>query len=71
MNRKQIAKEIDSLARLKGRIAVLQIEEQKAVAILKKAGGGESVHWLAKLVKMPQKTVVIKAHKQLRLYAQS
>lgn len=69
--KKLTAKRIDELALLKSQIAphVARIEE--LTLAVKDAGGGESALWLAELVRMPKKVMIVKAHKQLRLYAKA
>ena len=71
MNQTQIAKYIDRLAVIKARQALLDEKAELIVNTLKKEGGGESRKWRASLVRVPEKIVVVKAHKQLRLYPRS
>ncbi len=69
LNEKQIAKEIDALAKIKVKQAKLAVDAERHALVIKKAGGGESAKWIAKLVKMPRKVVIVKAHKRLNLVA--
>lgn len=68
LNQTQIARHVNALAALKAKIAALQEKEHAEVLVIKAAGGGESDKFIAKLVKVPEKLVVVKAHKQLRVY---
>lgn len=68
LNQAQVARHVNRLAGLKAKIAKLQDKENTEVLVLKAAGGGESSKYIAKIVKVPEKLVVVKAHKQLRVY---
>lgn len=65
------ARRVDELAAIKTQISDLRAREEELVDILKAQGGGESASWLADIVRMPKRTMVVKAHRQLRLYAKS
>lgn len=67
----QISHKIDYLAALRAQQSILTNKSQDLVLAIKEAGGGESKRFRALLVRMPKKTVVVKAHKQVRLYAKS
>ncbi len=69
LNKQQIAARINRYARLRAQIAALENRAMSDAAVLKTVGGGESSKWRAALVTMPRRTMVIKRHKQLRLYA--
>lgn len=69
--KKLTAKRIDELALLKSQIAPHIAKIEELTLIVKDAGGGESSLWRAELVRMPKRVMVIKAHKQLRLYEKS
>jgi len=68
MNKVTMAKIIDKFAAIKAKQAVLDMQAQLLSTQLKKEGGGESQQWRAALVRISAHTVIIKAHKQLRLY---
>jgi len=69
LNKQQLAKEIDAYARLRGKMAKIMVDMSRHAQLIRKAGGGESAKWVAKLVPMPRKVVIVKAHKQLRVVA--
>lgn len=72
-DKKQIAKKINQLAKVKA--AQKKLDDQAltlSLAIkhgIKHKGEGESKHWIAMIVNMPRKTMVVKAHDQLHLIA--
>lgn len=69
MNKSQVAKRIERLAKIKRQIQALNDAAASDIAVLKREGGGESARWVAKLVTMPRHVAVIPKHQQLRLFA--
>jgi phage anti-repressor protein len=69
LNKKQLAREIDAYVRLRNRAAKIVLDMARHSQMIRRAGGGESAKWVAKLVSMPRKVVIVKAHKQLRVVA--
>lgn len=69
LNKAQIAQVIDRVGKAKGDISVLEGSIAGDIALLKKVGGGESLGYIAELVKMPARTMRVKAHVQLRVTA--
>lgn len=67
LNKAALARKIDALARVKAKLRPLLEREHILTSVIKAQGGGESKKWWADVVKQPKKTVVVKAHKQLRL----
>lgn len=68
LNKQQLAKEIDAYVALKARENALALQAARHAQMIKQAGGGESKKWRAALVKVARKVVIVKAHKQLRVY---
>jgi hypothetical protein len=68
MNKQQIARKINKLVELRTQAAHLQDRAEMLTLQLKKYGGGKSKRWLAVLVKMPKRIMIIRAHKQLRIF---
>lgn len=69
LNKTQIADIIERVAGVKARIANDEAAIAGDILLLKKLGGGESDNYVAELIKMPAKTMTVKAHKQLRITA--
>ena len=67
MNKQRIARKINRLAKLKAEMRGLQDAAEMLTLQLLKHGGGESKKWTAIVVAMPKRTMIIRAHKQLRL----
>jgi hypothetical protein len=68
MNQKQMSRKINQLAKLKAKISKFNDAAEMLVLQITKHGGGESKEWIAQIVTMPKRTVVIRKHKQLRLF---
>ena len=68
LSKKDLARQIDRLADIKIRIATLRVDEEALATQVKRAGGGQSDLWLAKVIVMPKHTCVIPRHKQLRMF---
>ena len=66
--RAQIAHRVNRLAALRARIRQLEAKANDCVLAILKNRGGSSSKWTAKLVRQPEKTMVVKAHTQVRLY---
>lgn len=69
MNQINVGRVVDRVALAKAQISSLEADIAGDIALLKKLGGGESESWRAEVVKMPARTMTIKAHRQLRFYA--
>lgn len=65
----QVASRIDRLVAVRAKISALQSKSNDLVLAVLSAGGGESRRNIAKIVRMPRKVVVMRAHKQVRTYA--
>ena len=68
LSKRQIAVQVDRLVALRRRLASMQLRADTLSLQLLKVGGGESSSYVAKVVRMPRKVVVVKAHAQLRTY---
>jgi len=68
VNKQQTARKINSLVKLRMALAPLQDRAEMLALQLKQHGGGKSKRWIAIVMKMPKRTMVVKAHKQLRIF---
>jgi hypothetical protein len=64
----QLARKVDRLVNLRKQSADLLRQASDIVAVLLRTKGGESRRFLARLVRMPRKVVVVRAHTQVRTY---
>lgn len=65
----RIATRIDRLVAVRAKISTLHSKANDLVLAILSAGGGESRRNIAKIVRMPRKVVIVRAHKQVRTYA--
>lgn len=68
MNLQQVAARVDKVAAAKQKIAKLEDSIAGDIELLKRNRGGESELWRAEIVRMPKRTMTVKAHDQLRLF---
>lgn len=63
-----IGRKVDRLGELRRRLHALQRKADDIVSVLLRTQGGKGRRFVALLVPMPKKVVVVKAHKQVRTY---